>query len=387
MPPFRFAVTVRSSQCGARAGFFKVRHGLVETPVFMPVGSQATVKAMTPDDLKKIGMQIILTNAYHLYLRPGIDIVSRHGGIHKFMSWNRPVLTDSGGYQLFSLARLTRVDNCGVLFRSHIDGSEHFLTPEHSVHIQELLGADIIMAFDECSSYGNEKSAIKMAMERTHLWAKRCIEAVKSDSVLFGIIQGGTYKDLRKESALYISSLPFCGFAIGGLSIGEPKTKTWETAEFTAQLIAVDKPRYLMGVGSPEDLVTAVSLGIDMFDSALPTRVGRNGGLLTSKGRLNIRNSKYKKIDSSFDISCDCYTCKKYSASYLHHLFRCEELLAYRLATYHNLHFITNLMREMRGAIIADRFSDFKKQFLSEYVVTEETTRLEQKDKWLKRQA
>lgn len=386
MHSFTFKVTAECPDSDARLGIISLPHGIIETPAFMPVGSQATIKTMTPADLDEIGVQIILTNAYHLYLRPGVDVIASAGGIHKFMSWNKPILTDSGGYQLFSLARLTRVDDSGVLFRSHIDGSEHFLTPERAVQVQESLGADIIMVLDECAPYNRDTSYIKPALFRTHLWAKRCLNVINQDTALFGIVQGGTYKELRKESADFLSSLPFHGYAIGGLSIGEPKELTWEMTEFTSGLLPRHKPRYLMGVGSPEDLVTAVALGIDLFDSALPTRVGRNGGLLTRQGRVNIRNAKFARQDTPLDAKCACYTCRNFSAAYLHHLFRCEELLAYRLATYHNLFYIIHLMKDIREAIEAGNFLTFKNHFLSEYSITEEAVRLEQKNKWLRRQ-
>jgi queuine tRNA-ribosyltransferase len=378
---FRLLKTSRS----ARAGELNTPHSKVLTPAFMPVGSQATVKTLTPEDVKSLGFNMILANTYHLYLRPGIDVIKKLGGLHKFMAWDRAILTDSGGYQVFSLSPFCKITDEGVAFRSHIDGSEHFLTPELEIKYQESLDADIIMVLDECSAYGDSKEKIRKAMERTHRWAERCLKAHKSnDQALYAIVQGGMFPDLRQASAEYLTKLDFPGYAIGGLSVGEPKEVTLPIIEQTAELLPKDKPRYLMGVGAPEDLVEGVARGIDLFDCALPTRVARNGALFTRQGRINIRRAAYSKMDKPFDPSCDCYTCRTFSAAYLSHLFRAEELLALRLATIHNLRFISNLMRDIRSTILDGTFDVFAKRFLTNYKTTDEQTRVEQKGKWLK---
>jgi queuine tRNA-ribosyltransferase len=371
--------------CGsARAGELNTPHGKVLTPLFMPVGSQATVKTLTPEDVKGLGFNMLLCNTYHLYLRPGVDVIKKLGRLHKFMAWDGAILTDSGGYQVFSLSPLCKITDAGVTFRSHIDGSEHFLTPELAVKYQEALVADVIMALDECSAYGDSKEKIKKAMERTHRWAERCLKThKKKEQALYAIVQGGMFPDLREESAKYLTELNFPGYAIGGLSVGEPKEVTMPLVEQTAALLPKDKPRYLMGVGSPEDLIESVARGVDMFDCALPTRIARNGALFTRKGRINIRRAVYAKIDKPVDPSCDCYTCRTFSAAYLSHLFRAEELLALRLATIHNLRFIHNLMQDARNAILDGTFDRFAGKFLSEYKTTDEETRVAQKGKWL----
>ena len=354
------------------------------TPAFLPVGSQGTVKALSPEELKDIGVTIVLGNAYHLYLRPGIDTIERLGGLHRFMAWDGPILTDSGGYQIFSLARLCQVTDEGVAFRSHIDGSEHHLTPESVVELQERLGADIMMALDECPAYNQDMSKVREAAERTYRWAERCHKHHQgSGRLLFGIVQGGIFPELRQQSAAAITSLDFPGYAIGGLSLGESKELTWSMVDKTIPFLPQGRPRYLMGVGSPEDIVEGVSRGVDLFDSALPTRVARNGALFTVRGRQNIRKAEYKTKDGSVDTGCDCYTCCTFSVAYLHHLFKCEELLAYRLATIHNLRFITRLIQKIKYAIQQDTFLAFKNDFLSQYQVTDEEVRLVQKQKWL----
>ena len=368
----------------ARLGELVTCHGIVSTPVFLPVGSQGTVKTLTPGELKDIGVTIILGNTYHLYLRPGIDTIEQMGGLHRYIAWDGPILTDSGGYQIFSLARLRQVTDDGVLFRSHIDGSEHRLTPESVVELQEKLGADIIMALDECPAHNEDMVKVREAMDRTYRWAGRCQKHHQSSAqLLFGIVQGGIFPELRHQSAAAITSLDFPGYAIGGLSLGEPKELTWAMVDETVPFLPHDRPRYLMGVGSPEDIVEGVSRGIDIFDSALPTRIARNGALFTMRGRQNIRRAIYKTKDEPVDTDCDCYTCRTFSAAYLHHLFRCEELLAYRLATIHNLRFITRLVQRIKDAIQQDTFLDFKNDFLSQYQVTDEEVRLVQKRKWL----
>ncbi len=360
-------------------------HGSVATPVFMPLATQGSVKALAPDDLHNIDARMLLGNTYHLYLRPGLEVIRGFGGLHCFMGWEGPLLTDSGGFQVFSLGHLRKIDNKGVLFRSHIDGSEYFLTPELAIEIQEELGADIIMAFDECAPYTDDLQTVREAMARTHLWAERCRQKhQRKDQSLFGIIQGGTSTTLRRESAEYLISFDFAGYAIGGLSVGEPKDVMYRVAKETADMMPEGKPRYLMGVGSPEDLVECISYGIDMFDCALPTRVARNGAFLTRSGRVSIRNARFKKQASPVDRECDCYTCRTFSAAYLHHLFKCEELLGYRLATIHNLRFIMRLMGEIRVTIINGTFFAFKDNFLANYQSTDDEVRIYQKQKWLR---
>jgi queuine tRNA-ribosyltransferase len=358
-------------------------HGAVPTPAFIPVGTQATVKSLTPDELSALGAEIILGNTYHLYLRPGIPLIAELGGLHRFMGWNGPIITDSGGYQVFSLARLRQVSDEGVLFRSHIDGSEHFFTPELAIQFQEALGADIIMAFDECPPYSNDFDAVRESMERTHRWAQRCQESQRRNQALYGIVQGGMFEELRRQSANFITSLGFDGYAIGGLSLGEPKEVTKQVVEETVPLLPKDKPRYLMGVGSPEDLIEGVSRSIDLFDSALPTRIARNGGLFTREGRCIIRNARFRDWEGPIEDGCDCYTCRNFSAAYLHHLFKCEELLAYRLATLHNLRFVLRLMEEMRQHILDGTFPAFKDSFLACYQPCDEEVRLAQRQKWV----
>jgi len=350
----------------------------------MPVGSQATVKGVTPLQLKEIDIRMILANNYHLYLRPGIDIIRKMGGLHKFMDWDRVILTDSGGFQVFSLSRLRKIQEEGVKFQSHIDGSEHFLSPELAVEFQEGLGADVIMALDICPSFQDKPEQVKEATQRTHRWAERCLKAQKrSDQALFGIVQGGFNEDWRKESAAVLSSLNFPGYALGGLSLGEPREQTQKMIAMTAPLLPDNKPRYLMGVGSPEDILFGVEQGIDMFDSVLPTRVARNGGLYTPQGRVNIRNSRWKESLAPVDPNCGCYTCSHFSAAYLHHLFRTEELLGYTLATLHNLSFLYGFMRQVRQSISQGVFKAFKDDFLSGYQSSDEQVRISQKQKWL----
>ena len=355
------------------------------TPVFLPVGSQGAIKTLTPEEVKDIGMAMVLANTYQLYLRPGISVIERMGGLHKFMAWDRAILTDSGGYQIFSLAPLRQVSDEGVTFRSHIDGSQHHITPELIIQFQEALGGDIIMALDECSAYDDSFEKVQTAMDRTHRWAERCQKAQKRhDQALYAIVQGGVFPQLRRQSAEYLTSLGFPGYAVGGLSIGEPKKVTLAMVEETVALLPESKPRYLMGVGSPEDIIEAVVRGCDMFDSALPTRIARNGALFTWQGRHNIRNAAYSQMEQPIAPGCDCYACRNFSAAYLHHLFSCDELLAYRLATIHNLSFISNLMHKIRSAIQDGTFLSFKDSFLANYQPTDEQTRLSQKRKWLK---
>jgi len=369
----------------ARAGELITPHGVVPTPVFLPVASQGTVKTLTPEEVKGIGITMVLANTYHLYLRPGIDVIAGMGGLHKFMAWDKAVLTDSGGYQIFSLAPLRRVNDEGVVFRSHIDGSEHLITPELAIQFQEALGADIIMVLDECPAYDDSLAKVQAAVRRTHQWAERCQRAQKRrDQALYAIVQGGVLPELRHQSAEYLTSLDFPGYAIGGLSLGEPKQITLTMIEETVALLPENKPRYLMGMGSPEDIIEGVARGIDIFDSALPTRVARNGALFTRLGRVNIRNAAYSRMEQPIETDCVCYTCRTFSAAYLHHLFNSQELLAYRLATIHNLTFISQLMQNVRDAIQNGTSRSFQGEFLAGYQPTDEQTRLEQKQKWLK---
>jgi len=371
--------------CGkARAGELLTPHGRVPTPVFVPVGSQGTVKTLTPEELKALGIPMLLANTYHLYLRPGIGIIKKMGGLHKFMGWDGAILTDSGGYQIFSLAPLCQVSDEGVSFRSHIDGSEHLFTPERAVQFQEDIGADIIMALDDVPAHDDGRVKVRQAMDRTHRWARRCQEAHRRRrQALYAIVQGGLFPELRRESAGYLTSLEFSGYAIGGLSLGEPKEVTLQVIDETVAFLPDDKPRYLMGVGSPEDIIEGITRGCDIFDSALPTRVARNGALFTSRGRLNIRNSAFKEKDGPIEAGCRCYTCRNFSVAYLHHLFGSGELLALRLATIHNLSFIINLVNKARAAILDGTFGPFRDSFLVGYRATDERARLEQKRKWL----
>lgn len=348
----------------ARLGRVATPHGEYATPAFMPVGTRATVKALTPEELVGMGAEIILANTYHLFLRPGHEVIRELGGLHRFMHWNRPILTDSGGFQVFSLAKLRKIDERGVFFASHLDGARHLLTPEKAIEVQEALGSDIIMPLDECTPYPAERDYVVESMNLTHRWARRCKEARKDPAqALFGIVQGGMYKDLRKESAGAIVDIGFDGYAIGGLSVGEEKEVMYEMVEATAPFLPEDRPRYLMGVGTPEDLVHCVDQGIDMFDCVMPTRNARNGTLFTSRGKLGIKNARFEKDPAPLDEDCGCYTCMNYSRAYLRHLFMAGEILASRLNTVHNVHYYLDLMARMRGAIGAGRFDGFKKDF------------------------
>lgn len=364
---FSFEVLNASSDSRARCGVINTERGRIETPIFMPVGTAGSVKAVSVEELKDCGAAIILGNTYHLYLRPGMDVVKVFGGLHDFMKWDRPILTDSGGFQFFSLAKLAKFTEEGVSFQSHIDGSRHFFSPEKSVEIQLGLDSDIIMCLDECLPYPAEHKAAKKGLELTTRWAKRCMDFWtsnrKRDNALFGIVQGGMFKDLRRESAEQLGELDFPGYAIGGLSVGEPKDVMLEMADHTIPLLPYDKPKYIMGVGTPEDLVDLVGLGADMFDCVMPTRNARNGKLFTSFGSINIANSCHTLDESPVDKNCDCYTCRNYSRSYLRHLYKSRELMAYRLNTIHNLHYYLSLMKEIRAAIREDRYVSFRKEF------------------------
>ncbi|MDO5037041.1 MAG: tRNA guanosine(34) transglycosylase Tgt [Tissierellia bacterium] len=364
-----FNVLHQSSQSKARTGLLKTDHGLIETPVFMPVGTQATVKAMTPEELKEIGASIILGNTYHLFLRPGTDIIKKAGGLHKFMHWDRPILTDSGGFQVFSLAKRRKITEEGVHFRSHIDGSKLFISPEKSMEIQHALGSDIMMAFDECAPYPSDYNYIKESMERTSRWARRCKDYHKDKpgQALFGIVQGGMYRDLREASAKDLVGLDFPGYAVGGLSVGEPLDLMKEVLDYTTDWLPKDKPRYLMGVGSPDYLFEAVERGIDMADCVLPTRIGRNGTVFTRRGKLVVKNAAYAEDFLPLDPECDCYVCKNYSRAYIRHLFKTDEILGLRLASYHNIYFLVKLMEDIRKSIKEDHFKEFKDDFYDTY--------------------
>ena len=373
------------SKTDARAGMLATSHGMVNTPAFMPVASQATVKTLTPEELDSIGTTIIVSNTYHLHLRPGVDIIKNLGGLHEFMRWNGAILTDSGGYQVFSLSPLCKITEEGVTFRSHIDGSEQFLTPEKAVELQEGLGGDIIMPLDVCVTCESDHRTAKEAMEITHRWASRChCSHQRTDQVLYGIVQGGLHANLRRESAQFLTSLEFSGYAIGGLSLGEQKEVMLSMIEETVQFLPKSKIRYVMGLGSPEDIVESVARGVDLFDSALPTRVARNGAVFSMYGRQNIRNASFKSKDEPIDPNCDCYTCRNFSAAYVHHLMRCEELLAYRLTTIHNLRFVLRLMEQIRQSILNNTFASFRQEFNDHYQPTNEQVRVDQKQKWLR---
>jgi queuine tRNA-ribosyltransferase len=353
----------------ARRGEIKTPHGTIQTPVFMPVGTAGAVKAMKPEDVKKMGAEIILGNTYHLYLRPGHELVREAGGLHKFMNWDRAILTDSGGFQVFSLGQLRKITEEGVEFRSHIDGSKHFISPEKSIEIQTALGSDIMMAFDECAPYPADRSYVEESMQMTARWLARCKEAWKDreNQALFGIMQGGMYKDLRRESAKMTVDMDLPGYAIGGLSVGEPKEIMIDVLDDCAELLPEDKPRYLMGVGTPDYLFEAVEHGIDMCDCVEPTRIARHGMATTSHGRLNIKNAKFERDFGPLDPECDCYTCRHYSRAYLRHMFKSGEIMSSMLLSEHNLHFLVKTMENIRKAIEEERFLEYKKEFYEKY--------------------
>ncbi|MDO4518433.1 MAG: tRNA guanosine(34) transglycosylase Tgt [Bacillota bacterium] len=378
----------------ARRGKVTTPHGVIETPIFMPVGTAATVKAMRPEEVEELGAQIILSNTYHLYLRPGHDVIREAGGLHKFMNWDKPILTDSGGFQVFSLGAMRKITEEGVSFRSHIDGSKHMISPEKSIEIQHSLGSDIIMAFDECAPYPADRRYVKESMDLTTRWLERCkayhdqyceryggetqeliTEKLPNgmpigrgiNQSLFGIMQGGMYKDLRKEHMERIAELDLPGYSIGGLSVGEPKDIMYDVMDECVDIMPKNKPRYLMGVGSPDCLFEGVERGVDMFDCVLPTRIARHGMAMTSHGRVNIKNAKYERDFSPLDDNCDCYTCRNYSKAYLRHLFKCNEMLSSMLLTNHNLHFLVKTMSNIRKALDEDRFLEYKKEFYDAY--------------------
>lgn len=366
---FKFDLIKKDSKTKARLGKITTNRGVIETPIFMPVGTRATVKTMTPEELKELNAQIILGNTYHLWLRPGMDIMEKAGGLHKFMNWDRPILTDSGGFQVFSLAQNRKIKEEGVYFRSHIDGSKKFLSPEIAIDIQNTLGSDIMMSFDECAPFPASYEYIEDSMKRTLRWAQRGKEHHKNteNQALFGIIQGGMYKDLREISAKETVQMDFPGYSIGGLSVGEPLEMMNEILDHTTNFIPEDRPRYLMGVGTPDYLFEAVERGCDMADCVLPTRIGRNGTAITHNGRLVIRNGKYKEDFSPLDPECDCYVCKNYSRAYIRHLFNVDEILGMRLATMHNIYFLLDMMKNIRESIKGDYFLEYKNDFYKKY--------------------
>jgi queuine tRNA-ribosyltransferase len=365
--PFSFDFDLTHADGRARAGILRTSHGEIETPAFMPVGTQATVKGVPPRDLLDLDAHIILSNTYHLYLRPGDELVARRGGLHAFMSWPRPILTDSGGFQVFSLSEMRTIDDDGVTFKSHLDGSMHRFTPEKSMKIQQNLGADIIMCFDECARPTDREYA-EIALSRTHAWAARCRAAqTRGDQALFGITQGGIFHDLREQSARFITELDFPGYAIGGLAVGESKTDTFNVIEWMDAALPYDKPRYLMGVGEPTDLIRAVWRGVDMADCVLPTRLARHGAAFTHDGRINMRNKSYAEDETPIDAECDCYACQAFTRAYIRHLLHVEEMLGLYLMSIHNLAFLLQLMRQMREAIREGRFEAFARAWLARY--------------------
>ena len=368
--PITYELLHECKQTGARRGIVHTPHGDIQTPVFMPVGTQATVKSMTPEELKEeVKAEIILSNTYHLYLRPGNKIVKEAGGLHNFMKWDRPILTDCGGFQVFSLSDLRTITEEGVEFKSHLDGSRHMFTPEKVMEIENDLGADIIMSFDECCPYPSTHEYTEQSMERTTRWAKRCKEAHSrpEEQGLFGIIQGGFYEDLREKSAKDLIDLDFPGYAIGGISVGEPKEEFLKMLKYTAPLMPKDKPRYLMGVGTPDYLIEAAIAGIDMCDCVLPTRIARNGTAMTWNGKVVVRNATYERDWGPLDSECDCYTCKNYSRAYIRHLVKANEILGIRLLSIHNLRFLTNLMERVKIEIENDNLLTFKNEFYKKY--------------------
>lgn len=358
--PVQFQIVRQCPQTGARKGLLKTAHAAVETPAFMPVGTQGTVKAIIPRELEEMGTGLILSNCYHLFLRPGVEIIARHGGLHRFMNWKGALLTDSGGFQIFSLGGMRDLDDRGVTFTSHLDGKVHFLTPERVTRIQNIIGADMAMVLDQCPPYPAEKDAVREAVRRTSLWARRCKQShYSSRQSLFAIVQGGVYGDLRCQSADELVEMGFDGYAIGGLSVGEPKDLMYETLKCTAPKLPPGKVRYLMGVGSPDALLEGVYHGIDLFDSVLPTRIARNGRVMTGEGYLPIRNGVYAADQAPLDRSCCCSVCRSYSRSYIRHLFNAKEILGLRLTTYHNLYYLDNLMKEIRTALAQGTFERY----------------------------
>ena len=366
--PVTFELLHTCKQSGARLGVLHTPHGDIPTPIYMPVGTQATVKAMTPREMEEINAKIILSNTYHLHLRPGEDIVREAGGLHQFMDWHHPILTDSGGFQVFSMAGLRKITEEGAAFRSHLDGSKRFISPEKSMEIQEALGSDIAMAFDVCSPYPCDHKTAQEAMHRTHRWAERCKKHhTRSDQALFGIVQGAFYEDLRIESAKALADMDFPGYGIGGLSVGEPKPVMYEMLEKIEPYMPKNKPRYLMGVGTPDCFLEGVLRGVDMFDCVLATRIARNGTCFTRQGRLVVRNAAYARDFEPLEEGCDCYACRHFSRAYIRHLLKAEEITGARLASIHNLRFLIRMMEEIRQAIAEDRFLDYRREFYERY--------------------
>ena len=371
MKQFSYELLHIDKHTGARTGIFHTPHGDIETPIFMPVGTAATVKGLLPSTLKELGTQILLSNTYHLYLRPGADIVEQAGGLHQFMHWDKPILTDSGGFQVFSLGAMRKITEEGVIFSSHIDGSKHVFTPESVMKTEEKLGADIIMAFDECSAHGSDHRYAEQAMMRTHRWLDRCAKAHQNGKqMLFPIIQGNFYDDLRVESAKFVRDYAECGIAdddLGGLSVGEPSELMYKMLDVLQPYYPENMPRYLMGVGTPDYILEGIERGIDMFDCVLPTRIARNGTAMTSKGKVVVRNAKYKTDFTPLDDECDCYCCRNFTKAYLRHLVNCNEILAGELLSIHNIRFLLKLVEGAREAIKQDRFADYKREFYQKY--------------------
>jgi len=385
MSPFSFTIDAECPESWARAGTIQTPHGTIQTPIFMPVGTQATVKSVSPEELREAGATIILANTYHLMLRPGSQLIADFGGLHQFMHWDGPILTDSGGFQVFSLGHLRKLNEEGATFKSHLDGSPHLLTPENVMQIEFELGADIILPLDICAAYPCTYETALETMDRTHRWAERALiarERYQSEQTLFGIVQGAFELELRQQSARFTGNLPFPGISIGGLSVGEPKAQMWDMLRCVTPELPRGKPRHLLGVGSPEDFVIGVGLGMDMFDCALPTRVARHGGLFTRHGRINIKSARYRAGHAPIEEGCDCYTCRNYSAAYVHHLARTEEQLYYRLGSIHNLRYMLRLASQLRAAIIAGTYAAFRDNFLARYTPTSEQVREIQREKW-----
>jgi len=385
MSPFSFTIDAECPESWARAGTIQTPHGTIQTPIFMPVGTQATVKSVSPEELRETGATIILANTYHLMLRPGSQLIADFGGLHQFMHWDGPILTDSGGFQVFSLGHLRKLNEEGATFKSHLDGSPHLLTPENVMQIEFELGADIILPLDICAAYPCTYETALETMDRTHRWAERALiarERYQSEQTLFGIVQGAFELELRQQSARFTGNLPFPGISIGGLSVGEPKAQMWDMLRYVTPELPRGKPRHLLGVGSPEDFVIGVGLGMDMFDCALPTRVARHGGLFTRHGRINIKSARYRAGHAPIEEGCDCYTCRNYSAAYVHHLARTEEQLYYRLGSIHNLRYMLRLASQLRAAIIAGTYAAFRDNFLARYTPTSEQVREIQREKW-----
>ena len=379
-----FSFNIHNNYEGARAGILSVDGNEISTPVFMPVATKSAVRTLSSQDLIELNFDIILSNTYHLYLTPGTDVLSEYKGLHNFMNWPKSILTDSGGYQVFSLNHNTKITEDGVVFKSHIDGSSHFFSPESVIDIQKIIGSNIVMPLDHCIYSAEDELAVRNSMQRTHDWLIRSVNSHdSSNSALFGIVQGGVYSNLRKESCFFESELDLPGYSIGGLAVGEDKATMYRIVNECTQNLPFDKPRYLMGVGSPEDLVTCVSLGIDMFDCVLPTRIARNGAIFTNVGRKNIKKSINKVLDRPLEDDCLCECCQNYSTGYIHQLFKVSEILGYRLATIHNLFFLKNLMVNIRTSILNNTFNIFKKEFLDNYQPTNEEARMAQKKHWI----